>query len=603
MKTKLILLLSASAIIFCTIISWNVHSPKNQKTLIDSTANAKLETLFNNYWEEKLKLYPLDATAEGDTRYNDQLPNNQTKSYRNSLKAFYQSYLDTIQTFDPNTLSEKDKISYDIFSYEMKRQLDGLGLNRWMLPDDDFFISFALLGSGNNDQPFRTVRDYDNWLVRMSKFPVLADSAIRNYGHGTASGVVWPKALVVKIIPELEAIVVSDPAKSLFYKPVTHFPNDISDSDSERLTAAYKQAIVTDIIPTYKKLADFFKTDYLPKSRSTSGLSAIPGGKKIYDYEVRYWTTTSETPDQFYETGLEQVAAITHRMDSVKNMISFKGELKSLFLYVKDDKKFFPFTTPQQVLDSFETIHKIVDAHVKNLFGIFPKTPFEIRQVEKFRENTIGVPQYWPGTPDGSRPGIFYVPIPDATKFNAIAMDVFFLHEAIPGHHYQISLQQEDTALPKFRRFARYGAYVEGYAFYCESLGKPLGLYKDPYSYLGSLQGQLIRAIRLVVDAGIHSKGMTREQAIKYMTDHGPFSEDMATKEIERYMRRPGQALSYMAGRLKIIELRNKYEKELGPKFNIIDFHDELLRGGALPLQILEERMDAWAAKQVAAGN
>ena len=603
MKTKPILLLTASAIIFCTIISWNVHAPKNQKTLIDSTADAKLETLFNNYWEERLKLYPLDATAEGDTRYNDQLPNNQTKSYRNSLKAFYQSYLDTIQTFDPNTLSEKDKISYDIFSYEMKRQLDGLGLNGWMLPDDDFFISFALLGSGGNDQPFRTVRDYDNWLVRMSKFPVLADSAIRNYRHGTASGVVWPKALVVKIIPELEAIVVSDPAKSLFYKPVTHFPNDISASDSERLTAAYKQAIVTDIIPTYKKLADFFKTDYLPKARSTSGLSAIPGGKKMYDYEVRYWTTTSETPDQVYETGLAEVAAITHRMDSVKTMIGFKGDLKSLFLYVKDDKKFFPFTTPQQVLDSFETIHKIVDAHVKNLFGIFPKTPFEIREVEKFRENTVGVPQYSPGAPDGSRPGIFYVPIPDAAKFNAIPMDVFFLHEAIPGHHYQVSLQQEDTALPKFRRFARYGAYVEGYAFYCESLGKPLGLYKDPYSYLGSLQGQLIRAMRLVVDAGIHSKGMTREQAIKYMTDHGPFSEDMATKEIERYMRRPGQALSYMAGRLKIIGLRNKYEKELGSKFNIIDFHDELLSGGAMPLQILEERMDDWVAKQAKAGN
>ncbi len=596
MKTKHILLTCASAITFYAIVSWNRHVPEKHKTNVGST-DANLQTVFNNYWEERLKLYPLEATAAGDTRYNGQLPNNQTQSYRDSLKVFYQSYLETIQTFDPNTLSEKNKISYDIFLYEMKRQLDRLELSAWMLPNDDFFISFALSGSGNSSQPFKTVYDYDNWLARMSRVSVIADSAIGNYRQGMKKGVVWPKALVIKIIPELEAMIVTDPTKSLFYTPVTHFPKDISASDSERLTVAYKQAINTEIIPTYKKLADFFKTKYLPKSRSSSGLSAVPGGKEMYDYYVRYWTTTNKTPEQIYETGLAQVAIITHLIDSVKTAIGFKGDLKALFLYVKDDKKFFPFTTPQQVLDSFETIHKIVDAHVKNLFGIFPKTPFEILQVEKFRENTVGVPQYHPGTPDGSRPGIFYVPIPDATKFNAIPMDDFFLHEAIPGHHYQISLQQEDTALPKFRRFARYGAYIEGYAFYCESLGKPLGLYEDPYSYLGSLLGQLIRATRLVVDAGIHTKGMTREQAIKYMIDHGPYREDVATKEIERYMRWPGQALSYMAGRLKIIELRDKYEKELGPKFSIIDFHDELLSGGAMPLQILEKRMDDWAEK------
>jgi uncharacterized protein (DUF885 family) len=598
MKTKTVLLLCASA-----MISWNTYASKNHQRNIDSTADERLETMFNNYWEERLKLYPLDATEEGDTRYNDQLPNNQTQSYRDSLKAFYQSYSDTIKTFDRSKLSERDRISYDIFLYEMNRQLDGLTLNAWMLPNDDFFISFALSGSGNSSQPFKTAGDYDNWLARMNKFPVIADSAIGNYRQGMATGVVWPKALVVKLIPELQAMIVSDPIKSLFYTPVTHLPKDISASDSERLTTAYKQAIVAEIIPTYKKLADFFKIEYLPKTRSTAGLSAIPGGKEMYDYDVRYWTTTNETPEQIYETGLQQVALVTRLIDSVKDVVGFKGDLKALFHYMNTDKRFFPFTTPRQVLDSFEAIHKIVDAHVKNLFGVFPKASFEIRQVEKFREKTTGVPEYFPGSSDGSRPGIFYVPVPDATKFNANQMEDHFLHEAIPGHHYQISLQQEDAALPKFRRFGQYNAYTEGYAFYCESLGKELGVYKDPYQYLASLQGEMHRAIRLVVDVAIHTKGMTREEAIKYMMDHEPVTEYVATAEIERYMRRPAQALSYMTGRLKILELRNKYEKELGNKFNLIAFHDKILSGGSMPLKVLQEETDEWAKKRATAGD
>jgi len=407
--------------------------------------------------------------------------------------------------------------------------------------------------------------------------------------------VVLPKALVVKMIPQMESMVVADPAKSLFYQPVTHLPKDISAADSQRLVNDYKQIVMNVIVPTYKKLGDFLKNEYLPKARATSGLNDIPGGKEMYAYDVKRFTTTDETPDQLYQTGLDQVASITHQMDSVKDAIGFKGDLKALFNYMNTDKRFFPFKTPQQVLDSFESIHKIVDANVARLFGVSPKTPFEIRQVEKFREKSLGVPQYFPGAPDGSRPGIFYVPIPDAAKFNATPMDGFFLHEAIPGHHYQISLQQEDTSLPKFRRFGGYGAFTEGYAFYCESLGKELGVYQDSYQYLASLTWQMHRAIRLVTDAGIHAKGMTREEAIQYMMDHEPVTESVATSEIERYMAMPGQALSYMTGRLKILELRNKYEKELGNKFSIVKFHDELLSGGSMPLKVLEEKMDAWA--------
>lgn len=597
MKTRTMSFANALVLLFFIITACSQGGSKNASTTADASVNKNIETLFNNYWEEHLKLFPFEATFYGDNRYNDRFPNDQTQSFRDTLKTFYQSYLDSIKTFDPSKLTDENKTNYDIFVYEMNTQLDGLKLNTWMVPFDQINGAPTLLPLGNTMFPFKTVKDYDNWLSRLNKFPTWADSAIGNFRQGIIAGVVLPKALVIKMIPQMQSFVISDPTKSLFYQPVTHLPKDISATDSQRLVNDYKRVVLNVIIPTYKKLGNFLKNEYLPKARTTSGLSAIPGGDKMYAYDIKYSTTTDETPEQFYQTGLEQVAIITHEMDSVKNATGFKGDLKAFFHFMNTDKRFFPFKTPQQVLDSFETIHKIVDAHVNKLFDITPKTPFAIWQVEKFREKSVGVPQYFPGAPDGSRPGIFYVPIPDAAKFNATPMDIFFLHEAIPGHHYQISLQQEDTSLPKFRRFGGYGVFTEGYAFYCESLGKDLELYTSPYQYFASLTWQMHRAIRLVVDAGIHAKGMTEEQAIKYMMDHEAVTEPFATAEIERYMAMPGQALSYMAGRLKILELRNKYEKELGSKFSLVKFHHALLSGGSMPLQILEKRMNEWAEK------
>lgn len=597
MKSKTILFLSAAVLLFFFMAACNRNGSKTSETSVNTALNKNLDTLFNNYWEEHLKLFPFDATMIGDNRYNDQFPNDQTQSFRDTLKVFYQSYLDSVRVFDRNQLTDENKISYDIFVYEMNSRLDGLKLNTWMIPFYQINSLPFFLPLANTMFPFKTVNDYDNWLSRLNKFPVWADSAISNFRQGMAKGIVAPKSLIIKAIPQMENMVVSDPTKSLFYQPVMHLPKDISQTDSLRLINDYRQIVLNVIVPTYKKLGDFLKNEYLPKARATSGLSEMPGGREMYDYDVKYWTTTDLTPDQLYQTGLDQVASITHQMDSVRTAIGFKGDLKALFNYMKTDKRFFPFKTPQQVLDSFESIHQTVDANVKKLFDVSPKTPFEIRQVEKYREKSVGVPQYFPGAPDGSRPGIFYVPIPDASQFNAAPMDVFFVHEAIPGHHFALSLQSENTSLPAFRRFGDYGAYTEGYAFYCESLGKELGVFQDPYQYLASLQWQLHRAIRLVVDAGIHAKGMTREEAIQYMMNHEPVAEAQATAEVERYMAMPGQALSYMTGRLKILELRHKYEKELGDKFNIIKFHNELLSGGSMPLKVLEEKMDVWAEK------
>ena len=567
-----------------------------------TAANQDLNGLFGQYWEKQSRLDPLAATGQGDNRFNDQLPNDQTQAYRDTLLTFYQNYLTRLDKFDRNALDDNDKISYDIFQYEMQQRLAGLKLNTWMLPFQQFWglpLTLGQYGAGSGNQPFKTVQDYDNWLGRVHGYTLWADSAIGNFRRGMKAGVVLPKVLVEKMIPQMRGkdIVVTDPTKSLFYGPITMLPKSFAEADKKRLTAAYKKAILTELVPTYQKLGTFLATEYLPKARLTSGIAAIPEGSADYKYDVAYWTTTSKTPAEIYQTGLAEVARIKGEMEKVKTQVGFKGDLPAFFTYLKTDKKFMPYTQPGQVLDAFRQIQATIDPNLKKMFGRTPKTPFEIRQTEAFRAASASA-EYNQGSPDGTRPGIFYVPITDATKFNTTSgMESLFLHEAIPGHHYQISLQQENKDLPKFRQFAWYGAMGEGWALYSESLGKELGLYTDPYQYMGALGDEMHRAVRLVVDTGLHSRNMTREEAIAYMMDNEPISEDGATAEIERYMAIPGQALSYKTGALKIRELRTRYEKELGNKFKLSDFHDELLKDGVMPLAVLEKKMDAWAAK------
>ncbi|QDA61223.1 DUF885 domain-containing protein [Hymenobacter jejuensis] len=594
--------LALAGLLACTLAGCNQQTKTESGGATSATASTKdLASLFDSYWEKNNKLFPLDATTQGDNRYNDQLPNDQTKAFRDTLRNFYESYQTKLKSYDRNSLSDNDKVSYDIFQYEMESRLAGLKLNMWMMPFQQFWglpITLGQYGSGEGIQPFKNAKDYDNWLGRVKSFPVWGDSAIANFRKGMAAGVVLPRALVVKMIPQMEALVVADPTKSLFYGPIKKFPEGVSADDQKRITAAYKDAIANQLVPTYKKLGAFLKNEYLPKSRTSTGISAIPGGKEDYTYLVKYWTTTDKTPEEIYQTGLSEVKRIRTEMERVKTETGFKGDLPAFFEYMKTNPKFMPYKTPQDVLAAFEAIHKRMEPNLKKMFGRTPKTPFEVHQTEAFRAASASA-EYNQGSTDGTRPGIFYVPILDATKYNTTSgMESLFLHEAIPGHHYQISLQQENENLPKFRRYAGYGAMTEGWALYTESLGKELGLYTDPYQYMGALGDEIHRAIRLVVDVGMHTKNMTREQAIKYMMDNEAISEQGATAEIERYMAIPGQALSYKVGALKIRELRSRYEKELGNKFKLSDFHDELLKDGVMPLAVLEQKMDAWAAKQ-----
>jgi len=583
----------------------NCNQPVNKK----ENDVPHFHAMLDNYWSDTKKLQPLDASVFGDNSLNDQFQNTCTQAYRNEVKNFATRYLDSAKMFDPANMNEEDQLSYKVLIYDLNEKLEALKFDAWKIPftqmgdagnvlSGNIVLAMGQYGSAESAQPFKTVRDYGNWLKRVHAYTIWCDSAIENFRQGMASNYVLPKALVVKMINICNGLVNADEAKSIFYGPLKNLPATFSTTEKDSITTAYRAAIKNELNPAHTKIALFLKNEYLPKARTTSGISYLPNGLNYYKFLVKDWTTTDKTLDEIYNTGLSEVKRIRQEMEDTKNSTGYKGDLKSFFEFMKTDKQFMPFKTPGEVLDSFSHIYEIIKPALKKYFVLFPKSRFEIRQTEAFRAASASI-EYLQGSPDGSRPGVFYVPILDATTFNITSgMESTFLHEAVPGHHYQGSLQMEDTSLPVFRRFKWYGAYGEGWALYCESLGKELGLYTNPYQHMGALGDEIHRAIRLVVDVAIHSKGMTREQAIAYMMENEAIDEQGATAEIERYMALPGQALSYKIGALKIWELRNKYTKQLGDKFNIGEFHKQVLNSGCLPLSVLEEKLDKWAERQ-----
>jgi uncharacterized protein (DUF885 family) len=594
MKKTLLIIPAAFLLVFFNCC----HSgkEKNNETAVSQT---DISEFLQRYYDERMKLFPLEATANGDNRYNDMLPIDISESYRQKIKSFYETYLKELNSYDRNALSENDRVSYDILKWDLQTGIEGFNFPDNYLPINQFWslpLTFGQLGSGQSNQPFKTVKDYDDFLGRVNSFPEWCDTAIVNMQKGISAGITNPKILMERVLPQMKALV-TDVKQSVFYMPIKNFPASFSGDDKKRLDSLYTKAIVTQIIPSYKKLYDYFKDNYIPHCRTSAGISDLPGGMERYNYLMKYWTTTTLTSDSVFNLGMSEVKRLHNEMDKIKTGTGFKGDLKSFFKYMNTDKKFFPFKTPQEVLDSFNSIHEMMKPQLSKLFDKVPKSRFEVRQTEKFREASASA-EYNPGTADGSRPGIFYVPVPDAKKFNTFAMEDLFLHEAIPGHHFQNMLTAENDSLPMFRRFIWYGAYGEGWALYTESLGKELGLYTDPYQYIAALSEEMHRAIRLVVDVGIHTKGWTREQAIQFSLDNEGESEEAITAEIERYMAIPGQALSYKIGQLKIRALRKKAEDELGSSFDIRKFHNEILSGGCLPLSVLESKMDRWLEKQ-----
>lgn len=561
---------------------------------------SSLESLFATYWEESLALNPIQATYVGDARYNDQLPNFLGAEDRERQLAFARKWLSQLDALPKHGHSAQDGMSLQILQRELREQIEAAQFPEHLQPINQFYSfpnQLAQLASGTSAQPFATMLDYQNWARRAAQIPVLFAQAETNMREGMKAGVVQPKVLMTKVVQQLDALILEDATATLFYKPITAMPENFSADEKRLLAAQYQQLIKTQVMPAYTRLRNFIRDEYLPKCRDTVGLYALPEGRAWYAYRAKVMTTTDLKPQAIHQLGLDEVARIHGEMRRVIAGLGFKGDLQAFFKFLDTDPR-FQYASEEALLAHYNGMRTRVDAGAEKLFSLKPKAGFEIRPVEAFRAKSAAGGSYQSPSEDGTRAGIFYVntyDLPSRKKWDA---EDLYLHEAVPGHHYQIALQQELTDLPKFRRFGGATAYIEGWALYAESLGKELGVYQDPYDYFGYLQNELWRAIRLVVDTGIHELGWSRQQVIDYMLNNSAQSETQAISEAERYMAIPGQALAYKIGELRIKALRAKAEKTLGKQFDIKAFHAEVLKDGSLPLDVLEKKLNRWMAAE-----
>jgi len=562
----------------------------------------KLFSLFKASDEAQLQRNPIQGIFRGDMRYADQFGDYITDAYYAGEKAAAEHDLAALHTIDRSKLDETDQLAYDTFEWQTKDTLRGyqpdiLALTE-VQPINHFFglhTFYPTFASGQGAAPFKTLEDYENNLKRHKGFVTYLDRAIGRFKQGEASGVVETKLTVRNMIEQLDNQLKQKPEDSPYYKPVTKFPDGISAADQERLKTEYRAAITDELYPALTRLRDFLKNEYLGHARAGDGLVYMKGGDKLYAYELESTTTLPLTAEQIHQTGLSEVARITKEMEKVRQEVGFKGDLHAFFDYMRTAKRFQP-KSREALTQGFYDIQKTVEPKLPALFDHMPKAKLVIRPYEPFREKFEAGGSYEQGTPDGSRPGTFYFNAYDLPSRSTWEMTTLFLHEGEPGHHFQISLAQENSNLPAFMRFGGNTAYVEGWALYAETLGYPMGLYNDPYARFGNLNDEMLRAMRLVVDTGIHAKGWTREQAIAYMLGHSGMSKTDATAEVERYIAIPSQATAYKTGAMKIQELREKAKAALGDKFDIREFHDQVLDTGALPLTVLEEKIDRWIA-------
>lgn len=565
-------------------------------------ANQRVNQLAEAYYEEFLVLNPVAATFAGDNRYNDRYEAGFSEQNRAGEQALRQKYLALLQEVPPAALDDEHRLTYDVFRRNLENGIRGHRFPSHLQPLNQFFnftASFAQMGSGGGIHPFRTVKDYDDFLSRIAGFTRAIDTAIANMRRGITAGVVQPRILMERVLPQLSAHVVAQPESSLFHRPVQNMPTGLSPADRERLTAAYTAAIRDQIVPAYSRLHDFVRDEYIPRTRSTVALSELPDGRAWYEHLVRVSTTTEMTPEQVHELGLAEVARIHGQIERVKEQVGFRGTLAEFFRYLETDPR-FGYTSREEMLADYRAAQAHIDPLTDRLFDVKPAANYEIRPVEAFRERSASGGSYQAASPDGTRPGVFYLNTYDPRSRHRYRMESLLLHEGSPGHHFQISIQRELDHLPRIRRFGGFTAYSEGWGLYAESIGKEMGVYTDAYQYYGALSGELWRAIRLVLDTGIHAKGWTREQAIEYARANSSSSETSIVSEVERFIAIPSQALAYKIGQMKISELRARAERELGPRFDIKAFHRAILENGQLPMDVLDANIARWIERQKA---
>lgn len=582
----------------------------------DSKTSAvhSIATIFEEYYQFKDRINPIEATKGGNFQYNDYIANYISDTYQRDLISEYTTFLERLAQIDSTQLSEADLLSMKVMQWDCEVKLEGLQ-NPLVITTSPIYnlpsfeltpliqvqslhLYVAQLGAGGSVHPFKTIKDYEDWLKRLDDYIAFLDTSIANMKEGMSKNIVLPKVLTEKTIVQLEEFITRPVDSHLFYRPIQQMPEAIAQSDRDRLSELYKNLIESRLRPKYIELKQFLVEEYLPVCRTTSGIGALPNGEETYNYLIKLHTTTNLTADEIHTLGKREVARILEEMEEAKNQIGFKGDIKAFFEFIRNSPEQMPFLEPQGVIDNFNQIKERINDKFDKVFELKPKADFVVRRTEAFREASASA-EYVPGTKDASRPGIFYVPIPNVSKYNKFADEALFLHEAIPGHHYQLSLQQENNTLPEFLHPESLGVFVEGWALYAESLGKELGLYDDPIQYFGMLSMEMHRAIRLVVDTGMHSKGWTREQAIQYSLDHEAESEASIISEIERYMATPGQALSYKMGQITIRALRTQAEDRLGAQFDVRAFHSQVLNSGSLPLVLLERKIENWITSQL----
>lgn len=566
------------------------------------TEGQRLAALFAADDEASLKRNPLNALFRGDMRYADRFGDFISDEYFANERKAAEANLENLKTIDREKLNATDKIAYDVFKQSQVDALKGLSKEIMDLtvvrPLNHFFgfhTFYPTFASGQGAAPFKTVQDYENNLKRHKEFIVLMDRSIDRFRQGMASGVFETKLTITNVIDQLNTQLAQSTEESPYFGPVKKFPEGFSDADKARLTAEYRDIIEKGLYPANTRLRDFLRDSYLPLAREQVGLSAMKGGEMLYQYQIEQTTTLPLKADEIHKLGLSEVARIKTGMEKIKNEVGFKGTLPEFFEHLRTDPKFKP-TSRESLTQGYYDIGKKVDSLISTQFKYLPKAPLEIKPYEEFREKYEAGGSYQNGTPDGSRPGTFYFNAYDLPSRTTPGMTTLYLHEGAPGHHFQISIAQENEALPAFMRFGGNTAYVEGWALYSETLGYDMGLFKDPYQRFGTLSDEMLRAMRLVVDTGLHSKGWTREQAIDYMLANSDMGKTDATAEVERYIAIPSQALAYKIGAITILRLKDKAKKALGAKFDVREFHNQVLNTGALPLTVLEKKIDDWIA-------
>jgi uncharacterized protein (DUF885 family) len=566
----------------------------------DAPAAATLATLYDEYFEARQRRYPSTATFNGDHRYDDRLENPATPAFADSARREQQDFLARARAVDTRGLTASQRLSYAVFVSDRELALQRLSFPDRLLPIDQMgslASTFAQLGSGTSAQPFDTVADYEAFLRRADGFAAWVDDAILAMREGMARGIVNPRILMERVVPQLRDIARPSAEHSLFWQPVANMPASFSAAERQRLSAAYRDAITHVILPAYRRLASFIERDYLPMTRDSVGLWALPDGEAWYRHQIRKHTSTDMTADEIHALGRAEMARIRGEIIGVMDELDFKGDLADFQRHVQHDPR-FQARRGEDLIAGFTALKARINAALPRLFHAMPRADYEIRPVEAFRAASAAGASYQPPSADGTRPGIFYVNTHHARGQPLYGMATLALHEAAPGHHYQFALQQEQDALPRFQRFSNSKAFVEGWALYAESLGHELGLYGDPMQHYGHLNDEMLRAMRLVVDVGLHARDWTPEEAVRFLVENTTLSRHEAQAEVERYIAWPAQALSYKIGQLRISALRARAERALGAAFDVRDFHAEVLRDGPLPMPILENKLSHWINQQ-----